>query len=143
MAGNVPEVPKDPIKAAEKTLRDAKIGTDTKSLIEFFGGGPRFRKTIAYKLLTTIRRLGDDDFDIREEASEELTKAGLAALPILPHRWSRQERRGRPPSRNLLAKNQSRTEPPHILAAATLFAHQKADNAVGILAGLSSLCPRR
>ena len=59
------------------------------------------------RLLTTIRRLGDDDFDVREAALDELTRAGLAALPILRIGRPRQERRNRPSCGNLPAVNQS------------------------------------
>ena len=76
------EVPVDPIKAAQKTLADAKIATDPKALLEFFRSRTLSDDDRA-RLLNTIRRLGDDDFDVREGASESLMKAGLAALPIL------------------------------------------------------------
>ena len=50
-----PEPPLDPIKAAEKALADAKIATDSKSLLEFFRTRTLGDEDRA-KLLTTIRR---------------------------------------------------------------------------------------
>lgn len=128
----VNEPPRDPLKAAEKLLQDAKIGIDSKSLLEFFRSrtlGEDDRE----KLLTTIRRLGDEDFDVREQASEELRRAGLSALPIL--RAASRDRDveiSRRVEICLKAINQEE-ETGRILAAARLLANQKADGMVTTL----------
>jgi hypothetical protein len=78
----IAEEPVDPTKQAEKILNDAKIKIDAESLKEFF----RYRTlndVDRKKLNDLINKLGDDDFDIREEASDQLQRAGLAALPTL------------------------------------------------------------
>jgi hypothetical protein len=123
------EPPKDPIKAAEKLLEDAKIGTDPKSLLEFFTSRTLTDDDRA-KLLTTIRQLGDDDFDARERASEELTKAGLAALPIL--RAAAKDRDVEVARRveRCLARIHQEQETSRIIAAARLLAHHKTEGTV-------------
>ncbi len=124
--------PEDPIKAAEKTLRDAGIKTDPKSLMEFFRArtlSDEDRKN----LLTVIRRLGDDDFDVREQATDELKKAGLAALPIL-------RAASRDPDVEVarrveicLKEINQESETARVLAAALLLAHEKADGLIDTL----------
>src|SRR5262249_40458438 len=85
------------------------------------------------RLLTTIQRLGDDDFDTREQASEELLKAGLAAMPILRAATRDQDVEvARRVEICLRTINQDQ-ETARILAAARLLAHQKADGMVGTL----------
>lgn len=117
--------PEDPIKAAEKVLSAANIQTDTKSLTEFFRSrtlGDDERK----QLLTTIRRLGDDDFDVREQATEELKKAGLSALPILRAASRDADVEIARRVEMCLKEINQETETARVLAAATLLAHQKA-----------------
>jgi HEAT repeat protein len=127
-----PEPPLDPIKAAEKTLADAKIDTDAKSLLEFFKSRTLSDDDRA-KLLTTIRRLGDDDFDVREQASEELTRAGLAALPILRAASKDKDVEVSRRVELCLQKIHQDQETAKILAAARLLAHQKAEGMVETL----------
>ena len=128
----VPEPPRDPIQIAEDTLRKAGFGVDAPALVKFFT-----ERTLAdadrFKLQTTIKRLGDDDFDVREEASEDLLKAGLAALPML--RASQRDGNVEIVRRVeiCLAKINQDQETGRILAAAMLLAHHKVDDTVGIL----------
>ena len=73
-----PEEPVDPIKVAHKVLAEAKIKEDPATLIEFFKTRtltPEIRKNLA----ELIAKLGSDDFDTREEASQvdsERTSSG-------------------------------------------------------------------
>lgn len=124
--------PEDPIKAAEKVLVAANIKTDSKSLLEFFHSRTLNDDDRA-KLLTTIRRLGDDDFDVREQATDELKKAGLAALPILraASRDSDVEIARR--VEICLKEISQESETARVLAAALLLAHQKADGFIDTL----------
>jgi hypothetical protein len=124
--------PEDPIKAAEKILTAANIKTDTKSLQDFFR-----TRTLSdddrSKLLTTIRRLGDDDFDVREQATDELKKAGLAALPILRAASRDNDIEVARRVEICLKEINQETETARVLAAATLLAHQKADGLIDTL----------
>lgn len=89
-------------------------------------------------MLLTIRQLGNDDFDVREQASDDLMRAGLAALPIL-------RAAGRDPDVEIarrieicLNRISQDQETSRIGAAAYLLAHQKAD---GIVATLFAYLP--
>jgi hypothetical protein len=67
---------------AEKTLQEARVDTDGPALIRFFRERTPTAEDAA-RLADAVRRLGDDDFDAREKASEELIRAGRKALPFL------------------------------------------------------------
>jgi hypothetical protein len=67
---------------AEKTLRDARIATDGPGLIGFFKARtptPADRE----RIVTCVRQLGDESFDVRDQASKDLVAAGRWALPYL------------------------------------------------------------
>ncbi len=72
----------DGVTADEQILKAAKIGTDGPALLDYL----RKRTTPrvdADKLKTLIRQLGDDSFDVREEATAELIRLSHAARPYL------------------------------------------------------------
>jgi HEAT repeat protein len=66
----------------EALLKEAKIATDGPGLLDFFR-----KRTInasdEEKIKTAIRELGDDSFEVREEASAQLVAIGTRALPLL------------------------------------------------------------
>src|SRR5262249_12825471 len=80
-AGRVAE-PDPELGAAEKVLRQAKVGTDGPSLLAFLR-----QRTLSpadrAKLAAHIEQFGDDDFQVRKKATAALLKAGRAALPLL------------------------------------------------------------
>jgi hypothetical protein len=72
----------DALAADEATLKEAHIAADGPSLLDFFR-----RRTLNTTDLTRIKeliaRLGDDSFDVRQNASAELKKIGPVAVPLL------------------------------------------------------------
>ena len=76
------EEPDPELVHAVSTLREAKIDTSGSALIRFFK-----ERTLTAddrsRLSDAVRRLGDDDFETREKASDELLRAGRKALPFL------------------------------------------------------------
>jgi hypothetical protein len=72
----------DKVAADEHTLRTAHLAADGPALLEFFR-----QRTLANadrdKILSLIRRLGDDDFAVREKAGAELVVLGNPAVPLL------------------------------------------------------------
>ena len=127
-----PEEPIDPIKQAEKILQEGKIKSDPATLKEFFK--TRTLSDAARKSLNDlIEKLGDDDFDIRENASNQLTGAGLAAVPTL-----RAATRSKDVEVNrridfcLRVLNQE-NESGRVISAALLLANQKVENTPRIL----------
>jgi HEAT repeat protein len=122
----------DPLKEYAKTLKDAGISDDPKALLQFFR-----QRTLSdderLKLVTTIRRLGDADFDVREQATAELMKAGLAALPILRSAaQSPDDEIARRVERCLERIAQTR-ETERIVAAAHILASKNVDETVPVL----------
>ncbi len=81
LVGFVP--PTDPeLASAEKQLRDHSIGTDGPSLLRYFAQRtltPADRSRLALR----IRDLGDENFEVRQEASAHLIRTGSPALPAL------------------------------------------------------------
>jgi HEAT repeat protein len=67
---------------AEKALKDADVATDGASLLRFFRQRTLTEDQRA-DLVAAVRRLGDDDFDTREQAAADLIRAGRKALPLL------------------------------------------------------------
>src|SRR5262249_25878379 len=67
---------------AEKTLKEANLGTDGPAVLAFLRG-----RTISEadqkKLASLIPLLGDDEFDVRTKAYKDPRVAGRAALPYL------------------------------------------------------------
>jgi hypothetical protein len=66
----------------EQILKAAKIGTDGPALLDYLRKRTTPR-TDADKIKTLIRQLGDDSFDVREEATAELIRLSHAARQYL------------------------------------------------------------
>jgi hypothetical protein len=74
--------PDEDILVAEQTLREAGVGLDGRSLLQFF----RARSLSAgetERLARLTRDLGDDSFDVRQRASRQLIAAGRPAISVL------------------------------------------------------------
>jgi HEAT repeat protein len=72
----------DPAAEDEQLLKDAKLGADGPGLLQFFRKRtPTDRDRDRAAAL--IRRLGEDDFAVRQKAAEGLVALGPAALPQL------------------------------------------------------------
>jgi hypothetical protein len=74
--------PDPELAQARKTLTEAGISTDGAGLLEFF----RSRTLTAAeqeRLAQTVRMLGNETFDVREQASADLVRAGRVAVPHL------------------------------------------------------------
>jgi hypothetical protein len=70
------------VVAAEKLLKGANVATDGDGLLAFFKART-LAETDQDALKKMIRNLGDDSFDIREQASKDLVKRGRLSLPYL------------------------------------------------------------
>ncbi|HZU39135.1 MAG TPA: HEAT repeat domain-containing protein, partial [Gemmataceae bacterium] len=72
----------DPTSQDEQILRAAHVATDDVSLLDVFRKrllSPTERRQVE----ELIRRLNDDDYSVREEASADLVEFGSAAVPLL------------------------------------------------------------
>lgn len=72
----------EPAAAEEAVLKAAKVGTDGPALLEFLRGQVRSEADRA-KVKDLIAQLGDDSFEVREKATQELVRLGSVALPEL------------------------------------------------------------
>jgi uncharacterized membrane protein (UPF0127 family) len=72
----------DALAADEATLKEAHVAADGPSLLDFFR-----RRTLKSADLARIKelitQLGDDSFEVRQNASAELKKVGPIAVPLL------------------------------------------------------------
>jgi hypothetical protein len=66
----------------EKTLREAGVSSDGPGLLDFFRRRTPSNEDLD-RLRAAIRRLGDESFHVREQASRDLAAAGRASLPFL------------------------------------------------------------
>jgi hypothetical protein len=79
-----PTVAADPesVQADEKTLKAASLSSEGPALLEFFR-----KRTLAdtyrNKILGLINKMGDDSFQVREQAFADLLALGPAAAPLL------------------------------------------------------------
>jgi hypothetical protein len=68
--------------AAEQTLKEARLGTENRNLLEFLRSQVRTEVELE-KLTALIRQLGDENFTVREQATAELIHLGAISLPFL------------------------------------------------------------
>jgi HEAT repeat protein len=116
---------------AARTLAQAGVGTDGPGLLAFFRS-QTFDEGRRSRLADAARRLGDDSFAAREEASRELAEAGRAALPYLRPALDSPDpevaRRAR-----LCLEHVPAAAPAPVLAAARLLADRRPAGAAEVL----------
>jgi hypothetical protein len=74
--------PFDPKKADQETVKSAGYADDVKSLTDFFRSHT-VTEADKSRINSIIKRTGEEDFDAREAASEELSKCGVPAIALL------------------------------------------------------------
>jgi hypothetical protein len=68
--------------AEEQTLKEAGVAADGAAVVDYLRKQkPKAATEEAVKAL--IAKLGDDDFDVREQATKDLARMGAPALPLL------------------------------------------------------------
>jgi HEAT repeat protein len=68
--------------ADEQVLKAAKVGADGASLLEFFRKRTR-KQSDEIRIRKLIEQLGDESYDVREKAAQDLIETGAAARPPL------------------------------------------------------------
>jgi len=76
------DAPFDQRKADLDTVKSAGYADDVKSLTDFFRNHT-VKEADKTKVLALIKKLGDDNFDAREEASVEIAKSGVGAIALI------------------------------------------------------------
>jgi HEAT repeat protein len=74
--------PDSSLKADEKTLGDARLNTDGPALLEFFRQRT-LKDDDRPRVQALITKLGDDDFQVREQATTDLVTLGKRATSLL------------------------------------------------------------
>jgi HEAT repeat protein len=116
----------------EKTLQDARLKTDGAALLAFFRA-----RTLTdddrKKLVEKIKQLGDDSFDVREQATEALIAAGKAAVPLLKEAAKDADLEISRRAEDALGRIQNNSDAHLVSAAARLLAVRKPEGAVQAL----------
>jgi hypothetical protein len=116
----------------EGALRGAGLATDGPGLLEFFRKRT-LGDTDRARIEALVRRLGDDDFEVREKASEDLVAVGPAARarlreatrdPDLEVRWRAKE---------CLVHIERGADPAVLATAVRVLAQRKPAGATGVL----------
>src|ERR1700730_11177041 len=71
-----------PAHADEQTLKNARVATDDASLLELFRKQTHVSAD-REKVQALVRQPGDDAYEVREHASNELAALGALAKPLL------------------------------------------------------------
>jgi HEAT repeat protein len=126
--------PKEPDTTAEdqKVLRDLGIGVDAPALLDYFR--KRTLPTADPKQIAAlIRQLGDDDFDVREQAFSSLAALGAAASGGLSQHAKDNDTEVRKRVEELRQRLDAKAEPAIQSAAARLIARAKPAGAAEVL----------
>jgi HEAT repeats/PQQ-like domain len=132
----VVEIPPEPAPAKtplsdEATLKAAKIPTDGAGLIEFFR--KRIEGADKNRLQALAVQLGDDVFQVREQASAQLVAAGRRAKAILEEATKSSDLEVATRARDCLRRIDEGATAMVVAAAARVLAQRKQDGATGIL----------
>jgi hypothetical protein len=119
-------------QADEATLQAAKIATDGPALLDFFR-----RCTLAeadrHKIQALIDKLGDESYDVREQASAELVRLGPVAGPLLRQAAKDPDIEVVRRAEKCLQKIEESAGPAVAAAAARLLAVRKPPEATAVL----------
>jgi len=77
-----PDEPFNQVKADQEVIKSGGYSDDVKSLTEFFKNHTVTEADKA-RISASIKKLGDESFESREQASEELSKSGVPAIGLL------------------------------------------------------------
>src|SRR5262249_11193788 len=81
-AALLPAAERDPLQVDEQTLKEARLPTDGPALLEVLR-----KQTLTdvdrTRIQALVRKMGDDDYAVREEATQQLVLLGPVARPLL------------------------------------------------------------
>ncbi len=116
----------------EKLLKEKKISTDPAALLDYFK-----KRTLDAKALDSaadlVKKLGDDDYFVREKATEDLRKGGGGLVPLLRTALTSPDEEIKDRARMLLLTLESKTNPTVTLAVLRLLRSQPPDGTALVL----------
>jgi hypothetical protein len=127
------DVPPTHLARDEELLRDARIPTDGPGLLEFIRKKCILSTADMDHVESLIKRLGDNDFRKREQATTDLKVIGSPALPVL--RWALRAEDAETSRRaaDIIEFIHSGTMSNRICAAVRLLRHRRPDGVVPVL----------
>jgi hypothetical protein len=124
--------PDPEIVYAEKVLQEAKIETSGTALLQFVR-----ERTLTpgdrAKLADAVRRLGDEDFETRQKAEQQLLNAGRVALPFLRPALRDDDAERVSRAKRCIEQIESQAEISRIAAVVRVLGDRKPDGAVAAL----------
>jgi hypothetical protein len=127
----------DPATAEERTLKEAKVATDAAGLLTFLRGQVR-KEVEVEKVRALIKSLGDDDFEVREKATNDLIALGGAALSELRRATKSSDAEVAARAKRCVAKIKEVSGPEGVLTAALrLVALKRPPGAAEVLLALA------
>jgi HEAT repeats/PQQ-like domain len=124
--------PDPEIVNAEKTLQEAKVETTGAALLQYFRERT-LKPADRAGLADAVRRLGNDDFETREKAEEELLRAGRKALPFLRAALRDEDLERARRAARCVQEIDSDADHSRIAAAAHVLAARKPEGAAAVL----------
>jgi hypothetical protein len=116
----------------EKLLKEKKISTEPAALLGYFK-----KRTLDTKALDSaadlVKKLGDDDYFVREKATEDLRKGGGGLVPLLRAALTSPDEEIKDRARMLLLTLESNTNPAVTLAVLRLLRSQPPDGTALVL----------
>jgi HEAT repeat protein len=130
--GRAAEADQEELKEAERTLNEAKMALDGPALLAFI-----MKRTVPEidraKIATLVRQLGDDDFQVRKKAFQDLQATGRAALPFLKDALTSGDAEIVSSATALLKRIEDGSEAVVMAAAARVLAVRKPEGAAKVL----------
>jgi hypothetical protein len=128
----------EPALAEERTLKSAKVGTDGLALLEYL----RSRvpsEADQERARRYIKQLGDDSSEVRENATEELIRLGVAARPELRRAAKDNDVEVATRARRCLDKIAAGEGPDGLVAALRMVAFKRPPGAAEVLLALAPI----
>lgn len=125
--------------ADEKRLKGAGVATDATGLVGFLKK-QKPDSVDAERIKKLIQQLGDDDFDVREKATEEVVKLGATAVPFLKQATkdsdAERSRRAEECLKRIGTTTGGEPKGDLIVAAVRLVGYRKPEGATDVLLGM-------
>src|SRR5262249_45738652 len=116
----------------EATLKAAGLSTDGASLVNFFRKRSLTEADLD-KLRELIKKLGDDEFKVREQATEDLLAAGRLVIPLLKEAVNDPGLEISRRAERCLEQLEKSNDAPVVLAAARLLGAKKPAGAAEVI----------
>jgi hypothetical protein len=119
----------------EQFLRARGVKTDAAALLAFLSGH-KIDPAVLKRIGTLVKQLGDDSFEVRQQATEGLVALGAVAIPFLQEATRNEDLEVSRRAQGCLERIGNRPDPAPVLAAVCLLALRRPDGAAAALLDL-------